>query len=150
MMAIDDLFTDPEAETRTGDSLGGVKGFEDSSESFGGHPGACVGDRKDQSWATGRVVMPFTTAQEKTAAALVHGVDGINEQVINDLANLAVKAEDWPVGSLAHFDGDVGIQQAAAQNSESIVNEIVTGDFCGAAGLPVEAKRLAGNGGGAL
>jgi hypothetical protein len=79
----------------------------------------------------------------------LHGVDGVDEEVGDDLADFAVEAEDGALGAFALFDGDVGVDDAAAEDVERGEDEIVAGDLGGAGGLTVEAEGLAGDGGGA-
>ncbi len=148
LVAVDDFFADPEAEARAGYSLGAVEGFEETREGFWGHAGASVGYGEDEAWTIGWVVVGFASTEEEAATSIVHGIGGVDEKVIDDLADFTVEAEDGAVGSLAHVEGNVGVEEAAAEDGEDVAEEVVDGDMDGAAGLAVEAEGLGGDGGG--
>ena len=93
--------------------------------------------------------MGSAAADEEAATSLLHGIDGVAEEVIEDLADFAVEAEDGEVGALAEVDGNVGVEEAAAEDAKDVDEEVVDGDLGGAAGLAVEAEGLGGDGGGA-
>ena len=92
--------------------------------------------------------MGSAAADEEAATSLLHGIDGVAEEVIQDLADFAVEAEDGEVGALAEVDGNVGVEETAAEDAKDVDEEVVDGDLGGAAGLAVEAEGLGGDGGG--
>ena len=58
------------------------------------------------------------------AAALAHGVDGVGDEVVEDLADVAFEAEDGGVGGVAGLDADVGVAEASLVEVEDGVDEI--------------------------
>ena len=93
-MALDDFMADPEAEAGASDLFGGEEGLEDSGRGVGGHSRSGVGDGENQAFASCLPVGAFATAYQEAASVGMHGVDGVDDQVAQDLANLSFEAED--------------------------------------------------------
>ena len=79
------------------------------------------------------------------AAALAHGVDGVGDEVVEDLADVVFEAEDARLGGVAGLDLDVGVGETALIEIEDGVDEVGCGDVGGADGLTMEAERLGGD-----
>ena len=79
------------------------------------------------------------------AAALTHGVDGVGDEVVEDLTDVVFKAEDGGGGGVAGLDVDAGVGQTALVEVENGVDEIGSADVGGADGLAVEAEGLSGD-----
>ncbi len=147
-MAMDDFFADPEAEAGAGDSLGGEEGVEDFGLGLGGHAGADVCDGDGDAGLMGGPVGGLPLADEEGTTAW-HGVEGVADEVGEDLTNLSVEAVDFAMGAAAAIDVNARVADAALIDGEDGVEEIGDVDLLGAAGLAVKAEGLAGDGGGA-
>jgi hypothetical protein len=149
-VALDDLLADPEAEAGAVESLGAEEGLEDARGGCGGHAGAVVCNGDDETLDAGVVVAGFSAAEQDAAAVGAHRVDGVAEEVADDLADFSFVAEDGAARVVAYLDGDVGVDEAALVDAEDLAEELVAGEFSGSGGLFVEAERLVGDGGDAL
>lgn len=94
-MALDDSRGDPEAEAGSVELLGGVEGLKDAAAYCGGHAVAGVADDDADACAGAalRVVGGIVGADEE-AAAVAHCIDGVGDEVVEDLANVVFEAED--------------------------------------------------------
>ena len=149
VVAVDDAGGDPEAEAGAVEILGGVEGLEEAGADGGRHAVAGVGDG-DADAATafgelGGVVGGVVGADAEEATALAHGVDGVGDEVVEDLTNVVFKAEDGGVGGVGGLDVDAGVGEAAVVEVEDGVDEIGCADVGGADGLAVEAEGLGGD-----
>ena len=79
------------------------------------------------------------------AAALTHGVDGVGDEVVEDLTDVVFEAEDGGGGGVAGFDVDAGVGESSLVEVEDGVDEIGGADVGGADGLTVEAEGLGGD-----
>jgi hypothetical protein len=109
LVALDDAGGDPEAEAGAVEVLGGVEGFEDAGADGGGHAVAGVGDGDadalrlvrrrvgslHQVVMIVRIVGVRIVGADDEAAALAHGVDGVGDEVVEDLADVVFEAEDF-------------------------------------------------------
>ena len=147
-MALHDFFADPEAEAGAGDALGGEEGVEDAGLDFGAHAGGVVGDGDGDAGLAGAPVGGFAFAHEEAAAA-GHDVEGIADEVGDDLADFSVEAMNFAAGAAAALDADAGVVDTALIDGENGVGEVADVHELRAGGLAMEAERLAGDGGGA-
>jgi hypothetical protein len=85
----------------------------------------------------------------RQAAAVGHGIEGVADEVGEDLTNLAVEAVDFAVATAAALDLKVGVGDAALIDGEDRVEKVGDADLLRTAGLAMEAQGLAGDGGGA-
>ena len=109
---------------------------------------AGVGDGNAEATAAvggcGGVVHGFMSADDE-AATLTHGVDGVGDKVVEDLANVVFKSENGCGGGVAGFDVDARVGQAAVVEVEDSVDEIGRTDLRGADGLAMKTEGLGGN-----
>jgi len=145
-MAVDDFVADPEAEAGAVEAFGGEEGFEDAGAGFGGDADAGVGEGEGEAGAAGAPVGCFAAAKEEAASG-GHGIDGVGDEVVEDLTDVAFEAGDLAVGALAFFDGDGGVAEAAFVEAEDGGEEVGAGDLAGRGGLLVEAEGLVGDDG---
>ncbi len=75
-----------------------------------------------------------------------HGVNGIADQVAEDLQHFALEASDGLGGAIAPFDPDPGIQQASLVKRNGGINQFGPGDLARVGGLAVKAQCLIGDG----
>ena len=95
-------------------------------------------------WMLGGVIGGVVGANEE-ASALAHGVDGVGDEVVEDLANVVFKAEDGSVGGVGGLDLDAGVGEAALVEVEDGVDEFGGADLGGVDGLTMEAEGLGGD-----
>src|SRR5271156_404238 len=147
-MAADDSGGDPEAEAGAVEVFGGVEGLEEARLYGGGHAVAGVGDGDANAGARlkilGGVVGGVVGANDETTAG-AHGVDGVGDEVVEDLADVVFEAEDCGVGGVAGVDLDVRVGEAALIEVEDGVYEVGCADAGGADGLAMEAQGLGGD-----
>ena len=148
LVAVDDAGGDPEAEAGAVEILGGVKGLEEAGADGGRHAVAGVGDGDADAGAAlgvvGGVVRGVVGADDE-AASLTHGVDGIGDEVVEDLADVVFEAEDRGGGSVGGLDIDAGVGEAALIEVEDGVDQFCSADVSGADGLAVETEGLGGD-----
>src|ERR1700733_329128 len=134
---------DPEAEAGAVEILGGVEGLEETGADGGGDAVAGVGDGDADALArlSGGVVRGVVGADEE-AATVAHGVDGVGDKVVEDLADVVFEAGDFGRGGVGGFDLDAGVGEAALIEVEHGVDEIGCADAGGADGLAVKAEGL--------
>ena len=70
---------------------------------------AGVGDGKKDTRSSGAMVDDVTGANQKPASAPEHGVDCIADEVVEDLPNFALHANDGEARSFAAFQSDAGV-----------------------------------------
>ena len=76
------------------------------------------------------------------AAAVAHGVDGVGDEVVEDLADVVFEAEDGSLCGVVCLDTDAGVAEAALVEIEDGIDELVGGDVGAGDGLAVEAEGL--------
>ena len=130
LVALDDAGGDPEAEAGAVELFGGVEGFEDAGLDDGGHAVARVGDGDADARAVGGMVDAVVGADDE-AASLAHGVDGVGDDVVEDLADVVFEAEDGAGGLVGGFDVDAGVAKTAMVEVEDGVDELVGSDVGG-------------------
>jgi len=108
---------------------------------------AGIGDGERDSRLSGFPEGDLAAADEQTTTVRVHGVNGVADEIIENLADLSVKALDGLRGQVAHLDVNVRVDEWAVIHGEDGFEELLTGDGGGIGGLLVEAKRLGGDGG---
>ena len=104
---VDELLADPEAEAGADGALGGE---ERVKHLFGGSRSnavAAVGDREADAWSAGRGVEGGAGADDD-AAVVAYGVEGVGEEVGEDLAEFAGDAEDLERVVALLVDGGAG------------------------------------------
>src|SRR5260370_11348302 len=91
LMATDDAGGDPEAEAGAIEVVGGVEGLEEAGLHGGGHAVASVGDGDANSRTAlrilGGIISGVVSADQETAP-LAHGVDGVSDEIVEDLADV--------------------------------------------------------------
>lgn len=143
-MALDDFLRDPEAEAGAGDALGGEERFEDAPEGFGGDAGAIVGDGDADAGAAGFPVVRGEFA-EGDATAFAEGVDGVADEVGEDLSDFALVRHDEGDGAEVADEFDLLTAEAGIKQGEDGVDEFVDVGEVGAGGAAVKAKGLDGD-----
>src|SRR5207249_4018183 len=105
------------------------------------------GDADAFAWAGSVIAVEggVVGADKQAASALAHGVDGVGDEVVEDLANVVLEAEHRSGAVEGCIDGDSGVGQAALVKIEDVSNEIAGADLGGADGLAVEAECLRGD-----
>ncbi len=84
-------------------------------------------------------------ADDEAAAVRAHGVDGVGDEVVEDLADVVFEADDGGGSGVGGFDADAGVGEASLIEGEDGVDEIVGGDTRGFDGLTMEAEGLGGD-----
>src|SRR5271170_1389268 len=96
LVAIDDTGGDPETKACAVEILGGVEGLEEARFDSSRHAVAGVGYGDADATAAirvfGVVVRGIVGADEKAPATLTHGVDGVGNEIVEDLAYVVFKA----------------------------------------------------------
>ena len=146
-VALDDLVADPEAEAGAANLFGGEEGFKDLFSGFGRHAGAGVGDSDDEAFATGLPVCAFAAVDEETASGGLHGVDGVDDQIAQDLPDLTFEAHHGASCAFASLNGYARVGQASLVDREGAFDQFFAGDNVRFAGLLVEAEGLVGDDG---
>ena len=130
LMAVDDFVADPEAEAGAAEAFGGEEGFEDAGAGLGRHADASVGDGEDQAAAVGAPVGGLAAAHQEAATG-GHCIDGVGDEIVEDLADVAFEAGDWVGGAFAPVDGDGGVAETAFVEAEDGGEEFVAVDLTG-------------------
>ncbi len=144
VVALDDLVRDPEAETGAGDSFGRKEGLEDAPESFRGDAGAVIGDGDADAGTAGFPVVRGDFA-ERDRAAFADGVDGIADEIGEDLTDFALVRHDEGNGAEVAANLDVLAAEAGVKQGEDGVEELVDVGAGGAGGAAVKAEGLDGD-----
>lgn len=140
------------------DGFGGEEGFEHVGHDVGGHAGAGVGDAQAQVGAFGQVVgaggggvEPVVAGLQLDAAALGHGVAGVDAQIEQGVFQLADVDEGGPgISGAGGFDLDAGAGGALDEFGHAVHQGV---DVGGARfqGLPArEGQQTLGEDGGAF
>ena len=91
------------------------------------------------------VVGDVVGADDEAASALTHGVDGVGDEVVEDLADVVFEAQDGAGGLVGSFDVDAGVAKATLIEIEDGGDQLLRGDVGGADGLAMEAEGLGGD-----
>ncbi len=97
MVAGDDAGGDPEAEAGAVEIFGGVEGLEEAGPDGRRHAMAGIGDgdAKAGTWPSGfGGVASGVVGANSEAAALAHGIDGVGDEVIEDLADVVFETKE--------------------------------------------------------
>jgi hypothetical protein len=105
-MSVNDLLTDPETQPSAGKSLGREERLECLGVSLSRHAGTIVRNRKDDSFSASLVVTR-SPAQEETAARSLHGIDGIPDQITQNLTDLTFKTANRAAAATPHFYSNI-------------------------------------------
>src|ERR1700722_2818678 len=84
-------------------------------------------------------------ADDETAPAAAHGVDGICDQVVEDLSDVVFEAKYRSARLVGGLYLDVRVGEPAVIEIEDGIDEIRCVDLCGAHGLTMEAEGLRGD-----
>src|ERR1700754_4016188 len=87
----DDLVADPQSQSGSGCSLGGIEGFEERTLGAWGHTAAGVSDDEPDPRSSGAQIFGFADANEETASC-GHGVERVRHEVDEHLAELTLIA----------------------------------------------------------
>lgn len=121
----------------------GEEGDEDVAEDLRGDALAIIGDSDADAVPACRVC-GIARAQKKAASGR-HSVDGIRDEVIEDLVNLAGEALNRRGICQMFLDGDAGRGEACAVETEDGLEELFGGSEAGFVGLAVKAEGLGGD-----
>jgi len=143
-MLDDDFVADPESEAGSGDFLGGEEGFEGAFTDFAIHAGTGVSDGEADAGFGGifPIVRWVGSDEEATAGG---SVDGVADEVGEDLAEFAGEAEEVSGGVITAFDLDAGVVEADAVKAQHGVKQFGDVGAGGKGGLAVEAEGLLGD-----
>ena len=148
-MALYDAGRDPQAQPGAVQAFGGVKGLKDALEDVCAHAVAGIGDSdadagppgwKPTLWC-GDTVMG---ANDETSS-VAHGVNGVGDEVVEDLADVIFKAEDARCRAIACLHADAGVAETAGVKADDRPEEIFCGDRSGCDGLAMKAEGLRGD-----
>src|SRR5580698_6812292 len=112
-----DLVAHPQSQAGAAGALGGKERLEYLAQMFRLNAAAGVGDREHESLATRRPMCAFAAAHQQSATA-VHGIDGVGDEVVEHLANLAVEASERLPGVQALLYLDARIHNASVMDKE--------------------------------
>src|SRR5258708_9813776 len=125
LMASYDAGGDPEAEAGAVEILGGVERLEEAGLHVGGHAVAGVGDGDADA---GRAVGVFggvvggVVGADEEAASLAHGIDGVGDEVVEDLTDVVFEAQNRGWGGVGGLNFDAGVGEAALVEVEDGVD----------------------------
>jgi hypothetical protein len=139
-----DVLADPEAEAGSHKALGGEEGIEDAGDDLCGDAGAGVRKGEDETGLACGEVCDLVAADEQ-AAAVGHGVKRVGDEVVEDLTDLAFKADDGAGDPGARLYLDAGVEQASEVQAKDVGDEFFRGDGGGFGGLAIKAQGLAGD-----
>ena len=119
-MVVDDFGDDGEAEAYAF-FFGGEEGIENLFAGFGGDAGAGIFDDDGNSRAH---VLRFGSYGDAEAAASVHGLIGVGDEVDENLfEELGVHMDVGSCGSVVALDGDLRVGELVLDGFEDAVNE---------------------------
>src|SRR6185437_12831686 len=134
----DNALGDPKAEPCALAGLSGEEGFEDAIADGIWNSGAVVGDGDTGSGG----LVDAGDADVDLAAGGRHGVDGIYDQVCEDLPELAGPSDDAGVGLITGEDVDGTLLQCGLLQLQDTVQQVGEIDHAGARGIAVEREGL--------
>ena len=135
-----ELAADPEAEAGAGAGARGEEGLEEAIHDFGRDAAAVVAN-----FEAGRAVVLAQVDPDGTA--LGNRIDGVSEEVSDNLANLAFDGEDADGFRESFEDLDSLGRDAIAEDGEALLEEGREVDRSRRGGAAVEAEGLANDGG---
>ena len=142
VVPLEDLVADPHPQAGSADALGGVEGLIEAPAGLGGHTDACIRDGYKHALRPGARMRSFP-ASEKESSTVRHRVDGVADEVIEDLPDLTFQAEQRLSRTETLDDFDVVVEQTAVVEGQAVPQQIVDVGRCGSGGLLVKAQRLA-------
>ncbi len=101
-MVVENPLRDPQSQSGAGFALGCDEGVKQALEHVAVHAGAVVGDGDDDALACLPDLVAGRTREDE-AALFRQGIEGIRNQVGENLLNLSGLAQNWP----AQRDSDV-------------------------------------------
>src|SRR5260370_23536999 len=140
LMATDDAGGDPEAETGAVEVLGGVEGLEEAGLHGGGHAVASIGDGNAYARTALRIlggIVRGVVGADEDAAALAHGIDGVGDEIVEDLADIVFKTQNGRRGGIGGLDLDAGVGETALVEVDYGVGEFCRADVRGRPGRAV-------------
>src|SRR5581483_3897195 len=145
-VALDELLCHEQADAGADGHAGGEEGVEDFVQVLLGNPHAVVFDGEEDA---GTGCLDVRDAEAETAA-VAHGVDGVGEQVGDDLHHLAAAKYDFGFRVDAAVDLDAVGEAAGSVDGERVLGELGKRDAdCGGV-LAVVAEGLLGDMGDAV
>ena len=117
VMLADDATRDPKPQTCSVDSFRRVKRLEDPFSDLCTHPMSGVGNGDADALD---IVLPkagIPRPDEKTTAGF-HRVDGISDQVVQNLPNITLITNHWQRAAMAHLYINVGVHQPPVIKAE--------------------------------
>src|SRR6266436_6635575 len=148
LVTSDDAGGDPETEAGAVEVLGGVEGLEEAGLHGGGHAVASVGDGNAYARTALRTlggIVRGVVGADEDAAALAHGIDGVGDEIVEDLADIVFKTQNGRRGGIGGLDLDAGVGETALVEVDDGVDEFCSADVRGAHGLAMEAECLGGD-----
>ena len=79
---------------------------------------------------------------DENAASLAHGIDGVGDEIVEDLADIVFKTQNSSGGGVDGLDLNAGVSEASLIEVEDGVDEFCSADASGTDGLAMEAKGL--------
>jgi hypothetical protein len=140
-MPIDNLAADPKAEARSLETFRGKEGVKGFLYGVWRHPRSLVGDGKEDAFPSGDSVA-FSCTQKQPATCSAHGINGVCNEIAEDLPYLTFKTTDRTRGTMPLLDRDFGIDDPVLVQRDDLLDQFAAGDFPGAGGLLVKAKSL--------
>ena len=139
---------DPEAKPSAVEILGGIEGLKEAGLHRTGHAVASVGDGDPYARTSVRPlrgIVNGVVGTNQEAASLAHRIDGIRDEIVEDLADIVFKAQNSSGGGIGGLDLDAGVGQTALVKVENGIDEFRGANVSGAHGLAMEAKGLGGD-----
>lgn len=143
-VAVDDVLGDPEAKAGAGQLASGEEGVEYLLDDLGRHAVARVGEDEADATSAGDGVGNVVGAKSDAAAGS-HGIDGVCDEIAEDLANFALEAVKGGRSDISAVDGDAGVGEPALVEGGDGVEELMRCDGGRAGTLAMEAQSLGGD-----
>src|SRR5579862_2520983 len=137
-----DALADPEAESSSLRGLGGEEGLEEMPGVFCLDSGAGVTDGDRYVFVEARCIGALADGDAQLAA-VGHGLNGVGDEVHEDLPQLAGKSLKGGVAEVALFELDVLHLDVAELQLDDVVDDFGDGDGDGLLGFAIEAQCLA-------
>ena len=127
------------------DAFRGVKGVEDEVAGLTGNAAAGVGHGNENAGCPGRRVAGGAGPHGQASAGGTHAVNRVADQVVEDLANVALVAGELDVLGIGPFYADVEVVEAGAIEQQHFFQQGLGVHQHGPGGLPVKAECLGGD-----